>query len=228
MILFALSDIHGNLDNLKKIRPHLTDADVILLTGDITHFGKERAIAETLQVFGPHAAKVLAVTGNCDYLEAGGALEREGLSLHRSFKTTMGLTFAGCSGSLPCPGRTPNEFSEEEFALFASELQPAFETGSPVVLVTHQPPFGTAADCIGSGEHVGSKAFRALIDAHQPMLSLCGHIHEARSISTLGATQIVNPGPFMKGWYAAAKVENGVVTEVELRNVVENLGAPNL
>jgi Icc-related predicted phosphoesterase len=41
---------------------------------------------------------------------------------------------------------------------------------------------------------VGSTAVREVIEAHQPALSLHGHIHEARGTKRLGRTLCINPG----------------------------------
>jgi uncharacterized protein len=41
---------------------------------------------------------------------------------------------------------------------------------------------------------VGSTAVREAIEAHQPALSLHGHIHEARGTTRLGKTLCINPG----------------------------------
>jgi Icc-related predicted phosphoesterase len=41
---------------------------------------------------------------------------------------------------------------------------------------------------------VGSSAVREVIEAHQPALSLHGHIHEARGTARIGRTLCVNPG----------------------------------
>ena len=40
----------------------------------------------------------------------------------------------------------------------------------------------------------GSKAVRAVIERHQPALSLHGHIHESRGATRIGATLCINPG----------------------------------
>jgi Icc-related predicted phosphoesterase len=41
---------------------------------------------------------------------------------------------------------------------------------------------------------VGSTAVRAVIEEHQPCLSLHGHIHEARGTTRIGKTLCINPG----------------------------------
>jgi uncharacterized protein len=43
-------------------------------------------------------------------------------------------------------------------------------------------------------ESVGSEAVRRVIERHQPMLSLHGHIHESRGAVRLGRTLAINPG----------------------------------
>jgi Icc-related predicted phosphoesterase len=41
---------------------------------------------------------------------------------------------------------------------------------------------------------VGSRAVREAIEEVQPFLSLHGHIHESRGMTTLGRTRVCNPG----------------------------------
>ena len=41
---------------------------------------------------------------------------------------------------------------------------------------------------------VGSTAVRSVIERHQPLLGLHGHIHEARGAKTIGRTVCLNPG----------------------------------
>ena len=41
---------------------------------------------------------------------------------------------------------------------------------------------------------VGSRAVRNFIEETQPLLAICGHVHEGRGSTKLGATVCVNPG----------------------------------
>ena len=41
---------------------------------------------------------------------------------------------------------------------------------------------------------VGSRACRAVIEEHQPLLGLFGHIHEAKGTARIGRTLCINPG----------------------------------
>jgi hypothetical protein len=61
------------------------------------------------------------------------------------------------------------------------------------VLITHNPPYGYL-DKITSGKHVGSKIIYEAIKKHQPLLVLCGHIHEAEGETRIGKTKVYNLG----------------------------------
>ena len=55
---------------------------------------------------------------------------------------------------------------------------------------------------------VGSTAVREVIEEHQPVLSLHGHIHEARATKRLGRTLCINPGSsYEQGQLLGAVVE---------------------
>ena len=63
------------------------------------------------------------------------------------------------------------------------------------ILVTHAPPFNTEADRVANGEHVGSSGILKSIHEFEPEINLCGHIHEAKSVSKIGkTTDVANPG----------------------------------
>jgi len=54
---------------------------------------------------------------------------------------------------------------------------------------------------------VGSQAVRQIIEEYQPLLSLHGHIHESRGITTIGRTTCINPGSD----YARGQIHGAVV-----------------
>jgi Icc-related predicted phosphoesterase len=103
----------------------------------------------------------------------------------------MNYRIAGLCGSLPCPGKTPHEYSEEEYeALLEMIHVPA---GKLLIMVSHQPPAGTLNDQVSPGVHVGSKSVRHFIEKHRPLVCFTGHIHEGIAIDHI-VTVIVNPG----------------------------------
>jgi hypothetical protein len=65
--------------------------------------------------------------------------------------------------------------------------------------------------------HVGSTAVREAIDKHQPLLSLHGHIHEAKGVSRLGKTLAINPGSLYE-----QGVLQGAVVELDSRRGIRN------
>lgn len=111
--------------------------------------------------------------------------------------------------STPTPWDSPREITEDQMRgklrLLAGQLDPA----QPVIFNLHNPPFGTSTDRafkLGDDmriktaggepvqEPVGSHAIRETIEEIQPVVALCGHIHESRATSKLGRTLVVNPG----------------------------------
>jgi len=84
-------------------------------------------------------------------------------------------------------------------ASLAEELSRIGDVPPPWIFVCHTPPYGSALDCVMTGEHVGSRAVRRFIEQHQPWLALHGHVHEAPRISGrytehIGGTLCINPG----------------------------------
>jgi Icc-related predicted phosphoesterase len=83
---------------------------------------------------------------------------------------------------------------QDDLARLASRVDP-----SKTIFIAHAPPYGTHADALYDGSHVGSKALRSFIRQHQPPATFHGHIHEAPAVSGrwldhLGKTIVVGPG----------------------------------
>jgi Icc-related predicted phosphoesterase len=181
--------------------PDLTEIDLVLLGGDITHFAGidvARTLIEKIQEAGP---RVLAVCGNCDRPEIEGYLEQIGIDLDRRAQVIAGTVFAGLSAGLPFGG-CPYERTEKEFAAAAGKARAAAEeiwAPGPTILLSHQPPYGTKCDRVLKIRHVGSHAIRELIEDWQPDLVLCGHIHESAGDDLIGKTRVINPGPWRRG-----------------------------
>ena len=106
------------------------------------------------------------------------------------------------------PWNTDREEDEEDMARrIAAMVEQATADPDKLIFNVHCPPHGTALDeapeltedlgVVGGGRvlaHVGSTAVREAIEANQPLLSLHGHIHEARATARLGRTLSINPG----------------------------------
>lgn len=218
MNILAIADIHGRAGNLSRMEDEIEWSDVIVLTGDVTNFGGRVEAERILEPLVRRGVTLIAVPGNCDYPEVSQYLSELGANVDGAHKEVSSVPFLGLGGSLPGPGTTPNELSESEISsVLASAAQGLRDLGS-AILVSHQPPIDSEADRLPSGEHVGSRAVRDFIEERQPMICFTGHIHESRGIGPLNATQVVNPGPLGSGYYAAAKIDNGLEM-LELRQL---------
>ena len=214
MVIITLTDIHSHAAAVSALGKQLRSADLILLSGDITHFGHKKEMAGMIGLIRSFNPSVFAVSGNCDYPDTEEFLTEEKIGLNCLTREFMGLSFYGLSGSLPCPGKTPHEYSEEEFEVFLRDL-PSFSR-LPQIMVSHQPPYGTLNDQVAPGVNVGSKSIRRFIEVNQPLICFSGHIHEGVGIDHIGKTAIVNPGPAGRGSYVLAEIKDGRIKKLEV------------
>ncbi len=107
----------------------------------------------------------------------------------------------------PTPWDTFREAPEEELARKIKAITSQIPDMERAIFNFHAPPFGTGLDDAPALDDslrpmhggavmkpVGSTAVRDAIAAHQPMLSVHGHIHESRGIKRMGRTLAINPG----------------------------------
>lgn len=200
MKLVVISDIHESLDAVGALHAKLSGAGALVVCGDFTTFGGLARVQRIVDAVRLEGIPLYFVPGNCDSVPADVSLEG-GCNLHGRVLEHDGWLFAGLGGSLPCPGHTPSEYPEAAYAGLLDGIRGACESRAErLILVSHQPPYGTEADLLPSGLHVGCHALRAFIDEVQPACCLTGHIHEAVSESRVGRTVVLNPGPFSRGY----------------------------
>ncbi len=217
--VLSLVDLHWSGKSELQL-PDLSDVDLVLLGGDLTHFrGIEHAkiIIERIEAT---SSQVLAICGNCDKPEIESYLEEKGIALDRRARTLAGARFVGLSAGLPfgdCPyERTEAEFSEaSDEAWRQADLLEASAVST--IFLCHQPPRDTVCD-LARGRHVGSTAIRRSILDHEPDLVLCGHIHEAIGEASLGASRVINPGPWFTGHTLRFRIVNGHLAEIAVFN----------
>ena len=216
MLVLAMTDLHGNVSRLGRFAGDLAAADVVVISGDLTQFGGRHEGAAVVDAVRTYAPRVLAVGGNCDRPDVERYLEDEGLSLHGIRREVEGVFFLGAGMSLPCPGPGPAGNAEDELRACLELASRGIEPGARTIVVSHAPPFDTAADVSSGGGHAGSSAVRKFIERTQPLACFSGHIHESRGVGHVGPTTVVNPGPGARGFYCLARVEGDGVT-VELK-----------
>ncbi len=199
MRLVVITDIHDSLDHAEALRLSGRDADALVVCGDFTTFGGRDRIQIVADQVRFADKPCYFVFGNCDAVGSDEALVGC-QNLNGRVVAHGDWLLAGVGGSLPCPSRTPGEYREAHYTRVLEGIRNACEGQfERLILVSHQPPYGTEADRLPTGRHVGCRALRKFIDIVQPACCLTGHIHEAASRSLVGRTVVLNPGPFSQG-----------------------------
>jgi len=219
MNIIALTDIHSRTGILHSLSAKLKSADLIILCGDITHFGHSNDAALIIEELSAINPNIVAVTGNCDHPDSEQYLVDKGYSVFGKVRNIGGVSFFGIGGSLPCPGHTPNEYAEEEYEAILADI--CFPKNEPVIMVSHQPPFNTLNDAVPVNNHVGSRSIRNFIARVNPLICFTGHIHEGIGIDFIGKSAIVNPGPAFTGGYAFAAIDGNIVTKLEISRIAQ-------
>ena len=229
MKLLCISDLHGDLAALEKLSDEIAASDLILCAGDFTDFGGKADMLKMLGPLLPRRSSLAAVAGNCDRAEARKALEAEDLAVDgraRTFGFPAGeMTVIGAGGGLFRTGLTPYERREGElvgaFESAMHELEGRRPPSAFLIALSHHPPLDCGAD-FRHGSHVGSQGLRNILDSLKPVLWVCGHIHEGRSISRVEDSLVVNPGSLREGFYARGRLEPGnsaASIQMELKNL---------
>jgi Icc-related predicted phosphoesterase len=120
-----------------------------------------------------------------------------------------GITMISCGWSNPTPWHTPREMDDGDLERRIEKMAAEVSRPERAVFNLHVPPARTAIDLapaldgtlkpkIRGGavvmESVGSEGVRRILERHQPMLGLHGHIHESRGAIRIGRTLAINPG----------------------------------
>ena len=201
MKIMAFGDIHESLHPLASLAESLRQADVVLVTGDMTRWRGPETATKVLQAIRHYNPNVLAQVGNTDGWDIHGHLTHIGINLHGQGHRFGDVGIFGVGGSNYTLFCTPTEFSEEEIADYLLAGYDMVKEARYKILVAHCPPYQTAIDRIHTGSHVGSHSVRAFIETYQPDLCISGHIHEAPGEDSIGQTLLLNPGMLAQGGY---------------------------
>jgi len=212
-----VADIHGHASRLRE----LPEADLLLVGGDVSNFGKPADVVRTLDEAQIRFPLVRAVLGNCDPPAAGPLIAKRGWDLHHNvfrYEPTEASTgparrgaclFFGLAGSNQTPAFTPYEWDDAACLIESDPVVEAVAADGVAaavhrVLVSHAPPLGSGADEVPGGRHVGSRCVAEIARRLDVQLVVCGHIHEARGIFAWEGRTVVNPGPLRDGFFATA------------------------
>ena len=213
MRIAGLTDLHGKIVNFSKVL--LYNPDVIIISGDITHFGRNLRIIDYLKYLKEREnIALLTIPGNCDNVESINKLNELNINIDGKCVEIDAVKFVGIGGSNVTPFNTPNEYTEDEIYIkFKNAVKDIRkdELLNNFILISHAPPKNTMADRVGNN-NVGSESIRKIIEEYNPNLTICGHIHESRCIDKINSSYIINPSQ-----------ESFFISDAFIRNIKINI-----
>ena len=215
MRIAALADLHftpAAYEGIKTLMERVRDdADVLLLAGDLTNYGKVSEMEPLLNVLVRLRLPVIAVLGNHDY-ESGQEAELMKLMTDEGIKVLDGTAyerdgvgFAGTKGFIGGFGRgVLTAFGDPEIkrivqasideALKLERAMSQLRTEKRVVVMHYAPVIGTV-----TGEpaeifpYLGTSRLAEVVDRHGANLIVHGHAHHgAREGKTVGGVPVYN------------------------------------
>ena len=216
MKIVSFGDVHMAIHQMEKIAVELSTADLLILSGDLTHFGGRAEAKRVLDAARSYCPAVLAVPGNLDRPEVIAFLHEEGVTIHGQSRRIDKLGVFGCGGSNITPFRTPLEYQDEELEAILTQAYVEASDMPLQLMVCHTPPHATRLDRLTNGVPVGSLSVRQFIIRCQPHVCITGHIHESPGVDFIGRTKMINAGPFSLGGYIVIHCTQGAM-EAELR-----------
>ncbi len=199
MVIIALSDIHSSMTALPAVADEIAAADVIVISGDITHFGGWKQADEIISELEQFNLPILALPGNCDTAAVNEYLVERQIGLHCRYIDIDSVRFVGMCKWFPCTNPDMGGGIEKDMPGRLDMIRQWMVRHERVVFVSHQPASGTTVSTMPNGRCLGSKQLRGFLLDTQPALALAGHVHEAAGVDRLGDTTLVNPGPFSSG-----------------------------
>jgi Icc-related predicted phosphoesterase len=215
MKVLLLTDIHGEVENLKKIIEK-ESYDALLCAGDLSDANEysqyEEKLYEVLEAFEDGGEMSKAVPGNMDREEeCVRALIDHRMNIHKKIASFEEFDVVGYGGG-QTPFDTPFEPSGDEIYQALDTLYGRMKSDRKVGVV-HQPPKDSKLDIV-DGEHVGSEEVRDLIEEKDFNLVLTGHIHESDGVDEIEGTKVVNPGAVADGKYGIAEIGEEIDLEI--------------
>lgn len=209
MKIVSIGDVHMATRNLARMATLLREADLMILSGDLTNWGGIGDARKVISAVREYCSRVLAVPGNLDQSEVFRFLEEENIALHGQGVIVDGVAIFGCGGSNLTPFHTPSELTEDEIYEVLQRGYEQVRDKRPLLMVCHTPPLATNCDRLINGKAVGSPAARRFIEEYRPDICISGHIHESAGTDHIGPTTILNAGPFKDGGYIVVTTTAG-------------------
>ena len=188
--LFAAGDFHNDSSLAKKLAELAVkeNVDLIILNGDIVEEDTPHGIVGH---FTATNKKVVLVPGNHDMIATEFLSQLyKAPNLHGKYMIHYDVGIVGCGGA----NVGLHAVTEEEIYTMLKQGFEKIKHLPKKVMVTHVHPAGTKMEQF-SHFIKGSIGVRKAIEAFQPDIVICGHVHEAEGIEEkIGRTTVINVG----------------------------------
>lgn len=233
-----ISDLHGEMNNLRKILGKLKDVDGIILNGDlISRDGNPDSIIyvlrstcelekDTYVIPGSHEPEeyIPYVKTICEkYSNLTDMLSKRKVKLDE-------IELVSLPGS--------DWIDDGYFSIddeYIKDLENLLNENS--ILISHIPPYGVNdiakfveingrrmpahyLEKLGiqipvREEHSGNKTLKEVIEKTNPKLVISGHIHESPGIKEINGTKFINPGPGESGYFGIVTIDEKIECRIE-------------
>lgn len=222
--IVLISDLHGKPPSVN--REDLDRCDFVLIAGDFSLGAKsvnkfEKEVNIISEFLGSKKAYIIPGNNDMPYstsfnYPANLIYFHDKVDMIDSGENLVMIGFGGAKIGI----RNAIAFSEEEIfakldALFKKQIE--MYPNSRVLLMVHDAPHNTKCDISFMKKHIGSESIRKIIEKYQPILAVCGHIHESKAIDTIDKTQIVNAGENSRKHYAVIEIDDNASVKIELK-----------
>ena len=226
--ILAISDVHGEENENLYTYLKNNDIDLVLILGDITDFGPLEFVGTFIEKVAECDVDVIAIPGNCDPKGICNAINEVSFCLHNNIIAYGDAILFGYGGSNETPFNTPGEIQDNKIYGDVYELLANYDyvynadVPKVRILATHAPPYNTDADKMENGEHVGSSGILKSIHEFEPEINVCGHIHEAKSLSKIGTTtDVANPGMLRDNGAVLIDIKDGSNYDISIISLDE-------
>ncbi len=189
MKILAFSDIHCDAEACDMLVEAAQQADLVIGAGDFAQ--RRRGLAATMLRLEPFAHKAIYVAGNNETPQEL-TMSTSATVLHGQMIEREGLNIYGLGGAIPELNITSFKSFDIPEDQAAGLLKGAADAD---IIVCHSPPKGVADVMEGRGS-MGSVEIRKTVEQVQPVMMLCGHVHDCwGERGLIGETQVANLGP---------------------------------
>ncbi len=192
MRVLFFSDLHNDLNALRRLINASRETDLVICAGDLTN--KERNLKEIINELRVINNKLIIIPGNNESINSlRSECENNNITfLHNNVIKIDKYNIAGIGGCLKRPEliNAFNQLTEHELRVILNN----FKGLSNLILVTHSPPRNSLG-LTKYGYNIGSESILEFIKSEQPLISVCGHVHEtAGKEELIGNTRVINAG----------------------------------